>query len=94
MRFNWFSEQKVVSYKNCSLTIPDYVELPDTEINSSHTIYNDRTPVFFGHYWMRGNPKIQSDNAVCVDYSVAKGGLLTAYQLNGKEKLSDDNFIY
>lgn len=36
-------------------------------------------PVFFGHYWLNGPPELQAPNALCLDYSVAKGGPLVSY---------------
>ncbi|MCU0380756.1 MAG: metallophosphoesterase [Chitinophagaceae bacterium] len=44
--------------------------------------YADDKPVFFGHYWLKGSPKAVSRNAICLDYSVAKGGYLAAYSLD------------
>ena len=51
------------------------------------------TPVFFGHYWLNGNPTLLSDKVACVDYSVAKGGKLVAYRWDGESVLSEQNFI-
>lgn len=48
-------------------------------------------PVFFGHYWLQGEPELQSPNAVCLDYSIAKNGKLVAYRFNGEPKLSKEN---
>lgn len=93
MRFNWFVKKEEVTYRSCALSIPEGVELPNKKINNPPTLYNSDKPVFFGHYWMSGLPSIQTDKAVCVDYSVAKGGCLTAYHFDGSE-LSNDNFIY
>ena len=93
MRFNWFIKKDKVTYKNCALSIPEGVELPNEEIIDPPSLYNSNKPVFFGHYWMSGLPQKQTDKAVCVDYSVAKGGTLTAYHFDGSE-ISDENFIY
>ncbi len=30
-------------------------------------------PVFFGHYWMTGMPRIEAPNALCLDYSAGIG---------------------
>lgn len=55
---------------------------------------SDAPPVFFGHYWMEDKrPIIQSDNIICLDYSVAKGGSLVAYRWSGELQLSADNFV-
>lgn len=50
-------------------------------------------PVFFGHYWMKGDPQLLTDNICCLDYSVAKGGTLMAYRWNGEQILSPENFV-
>ena len=51
-------------------------------------------PVFFGHYWMQGQPTLQRPNVCCLDFSVAKNGLLTAYRWDGESVLSNDKFFY
>jgi len=94
MRFNWFEYKDNVTYRNCALSIPDHVDLPDLEIIDSPILYNSDIPVFFGHYWMRGKPRLQTKKVACLDYSVAKGGELVAYRWNGEENLTEDNFIY
>jgi hypothetical protein len=50
-------------------------------------------PVFFGHYWMTGQPQIFADKLACLDYSVAKGGPLVAYRWDGETRLSADRFV-
>ncbi len=56
--------------------------------NENFTPYDaNMPPVFFGYYWLTGHPSVQSKNAVCVDYSVAKdGGKLCCYSFNNSEK--------
>jgi hypothetical protein len=52
-------------------------------------------PVFFGHYWLKDEkPVIQSANACCLDFSVAKGGLLAAYRWEGEKELTEENFYW
>ena len=46
-------------------------ELPDDEITTEFQ-YLDKTPVFFGHYWMPGEPMITHSTATCLDFSVAR----------------------
>lgn len=50
-------------------------------------------PVFFGHYWMAGNPRVLASNAVCLDYSVANGGPLVAYRWERGERLTSEQFV-
>lgn len=54
----------------------------------------DAVPVFFGHYWFLGVPKIASDNAICLDYSAATTGALVGYCLNNSKimPLNNQNF--
>lgn len=42
-------------------------------------IYDNEKPVFFGHYWMTGEPTCV-DKTCCVDYSAGKGEKLVAYK--------------
>ncbi len=51
-------------------------------------------PVFLGHYWLKGKPAILKSNVFCLDYSVAKGGYLTAYRWYGEQVLSDSKLIW
>jgi len=58
--------------------------------------YSDTVPVFFGHYWRNpGNHdlRIQADNICCLDYSVAKKGLLVAYCWEGEKKLRSNCLV-
>jgi calcineurin-like phosphoesterase family protein len=94
MRYNWYTTKDHITYRNCGLSIPEGSIVPDTEIDNAPEIYSDEIPVFFGHYWMKGKPSLQSPYVACLDYSVAKNGHLVAYRHNGEKKLSNDNFIY
>ena len=63
----------------------------DTKVN----IYpSDAPPVFFGHYWLEDKyPVIQSENVICLDYSVAKNGSLVAYRWSGEEVIDNRHFV-
>lgn len=54
----------------------------------------DQVPVFFGHYWMKGKLELQKPNVCCLDYSVAKGGVLVAYRWNGEQELNEGGLVY
>ena len=56
----------------------------------------DEKPVFFGHYLLNAKdqqPIIQSSNTCCLDFSVAKNGILVAYRYSGEKILSNKNFV-
>jgi hypothetical protein len=67
-------------------------ELPDEPVPTDF-LYRDETPVLFGHYWMPGEPEIQNPRAACLDFSVAKGGFLTAYRWPGEPELLAENLV-
>jgi hypothetical protein len=67
-------------------------ELPDSTLPRDFR-YRESTPVFFGHYWLNGTPAITAPNAVCLDFSVAKKGYLTAYRWSGETQLSEQHLI-
>ncbi len=45
------------------------------------------TPVFFGHYWLEGEPTLLTPDRACLDFSVAKDGHLCAYSHDGERVL-------
>lgn len=56
--------------------------------------YDGKKPVFFGHYWLTGQPRILSAHSCCVDYSAARDSEpLVAYRFNGEPELSNDNLV-
>jgi hypothetical protein len=74
---------------------------PDSEIVPNHPIptaltdrdlayHADQAPVFMGHYWLPPDAaKVPlAPNVACLDYSVAKGGDLTAYRWDGERVLN------
>lgn len=67
-------------------------ELPETPLPRTY-FYAAQVPVFFGHYWLRDDPIITSSNAACLDFSVAKGGFLTAYRWSGEDRLDGKNLV-
>ncbi|MGZ0710071.1 hypothetical protein ACWPKO_17210 [Coraliomargarita sp. W4R53] len=42
---------------------------------------------------MEDKPKAILPNLACLDYGMAKGGLLTAYRWDGEAKLDDTKFV-
>jgi hypothetical protein len=57
--------------------------------------YPTDKPLFFGHYWLKGEPDLPADVGcvACLDYSVAKKGKLVAYRTDGELKLSHKGFV-
>ena len=60
---------------------PEGLDIGARYRNPDHPAYReDAVPVFFGHYWRSGAIELQRPNAVCLDYSIGKGGRLVAYR--------------
>ena len=97
IRIKWWENPSQMTYK--SISVEPLENLPDQPIELSELkstdFYDDRDKkVFFGHYWLKGEPSLYRDNICCLDYSVAKGGKLVAYRLDGENKLDKKNLVY
>lgn len=96
-RIKWWEDPLKTSYKNISIEPLD--TLPDTSVDTSllkstKFYEEDKKPVFFGHYWLKGNPSINRNNICCLDYSVAKEGKLVAYRFDGEQVLSNEKLVF
>lgn len=97
IRIKWWEDPLQTTYKNIS--IEPIGNLPEILVDLSHlNSVNYYTPddkmVFFGHYWLKGNPTPYRKNICCLDYSVAKGGHLVAYRLDEENKLDERKLIF
>ena len=94
-RIKWWVDNSHATHDEFLFNCPDLLKEQTLPKDLKLEIYPaDAPPVFFGHYWLQDKwPIIQSDNVICVDYSVAKGGNLVAYRWNGEAKVSPDNFV-
>ena len=92
VRLRWWDEQ-ASSYQDLALMpAADRAKLPDMRVMDAKPSYDQKKPVFFGHYWMQGEPALQAARMACVDYSAGKGGPLVAYRWGGEELLDPRNF--
>jgi len=76
-----------------SLEALSVVEIPKSVRPAEYP--QNAPPVFFGHYWFpaEASPSPLRSNIACLDYSVAKNGLLCAYRFNGEACLSPESFV-
>lgn len=51
------------------------------------------SPIFVGHHWFQGHPRIEGPKLACLDWSAGKGGPLVAYRWNGEAELRNDNLV-
>jgi hypothetical protein len=96
IRFKWWETLEGKTYKTA--VVQGNHDVPDMEIPKAcqklSTGYGaDEKPVFFGHYWLTGNPRAQKHNVCCLDYSIGKCKKLTAYRFDGEQQIDDRKFV-
>ena len=97
IRFQWWRILCNETYR--SIAVNYEKQVPDQAVNQrfikNHIPYRaDDIPVFFGHYWRRGEPKLISQNVCCLDFSIAKRERLAAYRFDGERTLSNSKFVF
>lgn len=97
IRIKWWEDPSEMTYRSISIEPIEKLTEQPIEVSAlkSPEFYhiNDKK-VFFGHYWLRGEPSLYKDNICCLDYSVAKGGKLVAYRFEEEKILDKRNLIY
>lgn len=92
VRVRWW-DSNATTYRKAALMEGARETLPEVEIPKHAQLPPVAgKPVFFGHYWMTGVPRVLSRVVACVDYSAGKGGPLVAYQWRGETVLNQMNF--
>lgn len=89
VRRKWW-DGNAVSWRDVAISVPDPEKLPDQPLPDDvlRSAYpSDAAPVFFGHYWMEGEPVLQAENALCLDYSAGRDGPLVSYGAEPGRKL-------
>lgn len=96
IRIRWWLNPEGLTVRDFSVTPSN--KLPEVPVDAkllADTGYyrEDEKPVFFGHYWLKGEPRLFRDNVCCLDYSVARDGKLVAYRYEGEKRLSEKRFV-
>jgi len=98
-RVAWWVNRSEISepVSVADVAMPPAVELLGDVILSRESLagipgYHDKRLFFMGHYWLQGTPEPITDRIACLDYSVARGGILCAYQFRGETELQRENF--
>lgn len=93
-RLRWWDET-LTTYRDGAITDEvSFEQIPVTPLpEESLIIDRDPRPVIFGHYWLPGEPMLLSGRRACLDFSVAAGGPLVAYQWDGEEMLIAENLV-
>jgi len=89
VRLQWWNAG-AGTWRDIAISVPVPDDLPDAplpETLMAQTYPVNERPVFFGHYWLSGDPVLQGRNALCLDYSAGKDGPLVTYELHPGERL-------
>lgn len=95
MRVKWWTDPQGKTFKEIGLSgnFPD-IPVPAAIVDTISTYAENDPLFFFGHYWLKGTPHVQKSNVCCLDFSIAKGGVLTAYRWNGESELANENLVW
>lgn len=94
-RVRWWDDE-ARTFRQAAIGRPSEIEqLPDGLLpDASRVAYDQKKPLFFGHYWLTGAPQILTPKACCVDYSAARDSEpLVAYRWDGEPDLSNDKLV-
>jgi Calcineurin-like phosphoesterase len=92
VRLRWW-DQEATTFRKAALGMDGREdEISDSKLPTDYR-YHEAKPVFFGHFWLEGQPKITAPNAACLDFSVAKEGYLTAYRWSGERELAEKSLV-
>lgn len=96
IRIKWWENPSQMTYNSISVEpISGLPDLPIEVLKSKNKHYDiNEKNVFFGHYWLSGNPTPHKKNVCCLDYSVAKGGKLVAYRFDSEDKLDVSKIVF
>ena len=96
IRVKWFEPAAGQTFRTYGFPPdPAHPEVPVPDSTPGGAGYPpDAPPVFFGHYWLRGeHPALLARNVACLDWSVAKGGMLAAYRWDGEQALDPGKLV-
>jgi hypothetical protein len=99
IRVKWWEDSFGKSYQELAVKLEDVKNLSSSHkvehVSNTSSYPANEKPVFFGHYWLEDKqPKLQASNVCCVDYSIAKEGILVAYRFDGEKELNEKKFIW
>ena len=97
-RVRWYADPTAMTLQHYSIGAGDGLPEQPVPLETRRGIkaYSEaRRSVFFGHYWLQGDPAPLAPNVACVDYSVAKQGKLCAYQWHtGDTSIKRDQYVW
>ncbi|RYZ61666.1 MAG: phosphoesterase [Chitinophagaceae bacterium] len=94
-RIKWWSNPDGnLTYGQALFNCPEPLLEKNIVDHKFYTYPDTEPPIFLGHYWLEAEmPELQRSNVICLDYSIAKDGILVAYRWNKGEEISPINFV-
>ncbi|WP_315922391.1 metallophosphoesterase [Mesorhizobium sp. SP-1A] len=92
-RIQWWKDD-ATNYRNAVMPEEGLEDLPEIELPDHLKIAPSNKLTFFGHYWMSGTPYLLSPKIACLDFSIAKDGVLAAYTWRGEDQLLDEHLTW
>jgi hypothetical protein len=97
-RIKWWATEQGATLGECFASIPkESLHKPYISKAEEFVLHygHHEKPVFFGHYWLDHTEiNIQRTNVCCIDFSVAKEGLLVGYRFSGEQTLMSENLVH
>lgn len=95
VRLQWWADHDGTLREAAIMDDTTRQALPEIKLTPPHDYrYNSACPVFFGHYWLTGRPSLTSEIAACLDFSVAKNGVLCAYRWSRESHLDENLLVW
>lgn len=93
-RTRWWDAEAITFRESAIVDGKTRQHLPELPIPDDVRFgYADDRPVFIGHYWMQGAPRVLAPQVACVDYSAGRGDPLVAYRWQGEPELLHEHFV-
>jgi hypothetical protein len=91
---NWWEPEQTTFREAAVIDDSQREIIPDLPMPEGAPAYHGPL-CFFGHYWMRGTPRIHHPQAICLDYSIAlDDGVLCAYQFRGETEARQEHLVW
>ena len=94
VRIKWWGDKsgmcRDVAFGYDHQTITNFPSVKPTIPEDSPIYPETAKPVFFGHYWQTGIPRLQQNNLCCLDYSAGRGGNLVCYQFRNPSDIAHE----
>lgn len=99
-RTYWWNAKEGLTYRELAMVPAELIaQIPHEPVPQElQPGYDGSKPLFIGHYWMSGVPKLLTEHIACLDWSVAGSNAanakLCAYRWSGEDVLSADNLVW